>query len=357
MEDFTTDQVLAYVGALAKRDLLPRYMKEGSIPEPEDLKDVPSHSFGDDVARLFPVNTKAAAYLSLVDLAHKGQRGTPVWERVKEACEAHGVLEDAEKGIAALTVAPAPQNKEAAETPREFALELDHPDGTRTQHYPMNGSHETEESLLKIAGDMREESLPRSWFASAAGTLLKRARELGLSEQYAPREVRRLGESRVPDLALAEKQVLLRQKQAGFGDDWVALYKEAIALVEEDPSQAMEAAYAWELADLRHKIAYDQGSVIDPVRTFHSGVTLRKIAKEASNRFALCDTLVPLAALKTVPNLDLATHFEPEVARAVCHIKAASTGVAATAACEALDPDDQKMLSHLILRHASNAAA
>ncbi len=355
MKDFTEDGSLAFLHFLESKEKLPEYVKKASVPEPSDLEDLPSFSFADPVGRTHPLHNKECAFMSVVSSAGRIPASDPTMKRAVAACRDYGILDDVEQAILALDEAgKKPVEKEASDPEKDaYALVLEQPDGSFTCHYPAGNSFEVEESMMKLASDMHEERLPRAWFSEASEKLLEKAASYGVPETSIPRAVREIGRRNLPDPEYVEEQIELR-KSASVPEEAASIYKEAAALAFDDPDKILDAAYVWEIADRKFGVE-KTGGIVNPVSVFKSGTSFAVLEKEARERFLLLDGLVPIEAVRQIPDHELAAVLTPENASAALKIKEASGGGEATALADSMSEPSQKALARLILRH-SNAA-
>lgn len=348
MKDFTTDPSLAFLAQLKSAGAIPGYVTEA--PDAEDVTGLMDVSFADTSRRLFPIHTKAAAYLSAVSAFVYGVTAEAPWiPRLKSACHAYGIDGDVQKAHGLLArKEPAPVEKEASEAPlTKYAMELvPSPDQPVQRYYPVSTADQVEDSALKLAADLAEERLPPSWFAEACENLVKAAGELGVRETLIPATVRRLGAAVYPDRSVIREEIAKRAS-AGLGEKALEFYEAAAEEVFKGAATPMEGAHVWEMCDRKFKLAGFSGNRA-PVFAFKSGHSETYLENMKKATAVVADVLLPHAAFLSLPDRLIAGSFEEADAAKALMAKKASDGLEATRLVSGMTPASQTQLLALL---------
>jgi hypothetical protein len=351
LKDFTHDPSLAFLALLKEAGALPAWVT--SAPEAAELEGLPSLAFADSSNRLFPMHTKAAAFLSAVSAFVYDHPGEAWQDRLKTACHSYSIVDEVR--AAHTVLAPQAPLKEAAATPLyKFATELIlTPGGAPVGYYPITTASQTEASALKLARDIAQEALPASWLGEAAEALVKAAAEQGVPAGLIPQVVHELGEARLPSAAYLASQ--LAKRAAFLPTGAVALYKEAADGVLGGATSAADGAHFWELADRKFGVKY-ANFLVPPVDAFRSGRTVAQLQKEASASVLVAGVLVPLLQLQTLPDRLVASLFEKRAAAGILAAMGESDGIAASQKVAALQETEQVDLLQLLIDAADGSS-
>ena len=343
---------MSFLVLLKEAGALPAWLTE--IPEPEDVKALPSVAFADSFERRMPMHTKAAAFLSAVSADVYGYPAHKTWQnRLKVACASYGIMEEVEAAHKVLSPNTA-QEKAASEAPNyKWALTLIPEPGADPQNfYPINHRDEVEASGLKLARDMFQERLPGTWFVEAAENLVKAAKETELPESLIPETVRRLAEDRLPSPEYLSEQIDRRAKQASLCDDAIEIYKEAAELALQDKEAAMDAAHVWEFADRKFDIKLTD-TVVSPAAAFRSGARREEVEKLAAQIVKIADIHIPFTQLQLLPDKLAAVSLPVNTARIVLQAKQAADGRHAAASLQALTEAEQLQVLELLTEYSN----
>lgn len=344
--DFTTDEGLTFLAHLKSASALPDWVQ--GVPEADDLRGLPTSCFADTANRLWPINTKSAAFLSAVASFSYGNDEGAWTNRLKLACHSYGIVDEVKAAHAALAADYATIPEVAEVQKVACALELvEGPGCPVVGYYPMHTNHAVESSMDKMAIDIRERRLPESYFSEAAEKLVKAAQEFGIPEKQIPRRVRELGEVRLPSPEYLEQQISYRQKQAGFSDEAADMYREAVQGVLDKEASLTDAAHFWELADMKFGIKI-AGALVAPVKAFKSGRTVDSVEKEARSVCLISDIMVPYHNLLSLGKPVIAASFEKAAAVAILQAQSANDGIEASEKLASVGPEDQLQLLALL---------
>ncbi len=266
--------------------------------------------FADPGRRLFPINSKAAAFLS--NLYYTGSGGapdTPVARRLQKAAGVFGLegeLQPYFEGFrdimekAAAVVEPAVTH----------ALRVEDADGTVTGYYPVVSSDDIVKSAHRLKDDLSLGSIPVEWYTKAAAVIVDQARTAGCTDDI-PASVMAAGEPRTFDKSAA-KQALVSRLRVGDVDmtAW-NLYSELVkaadtAATREEQVKLAEAMFT---IDSRCSVRYNR-HVPDPFEMFFgAGESLHPddLRKKAASTVELNNILIPVT--------DFATHGLPILAK------------------------------------------
>ncbi len=344
--DFTTDEGLVFLAHLKAASALPDWVE--GVPETEDLRHLPTSCFADTANRLWPIHSKAAAFISSVASFSYGKDEGAWVNRLKLACHSYGIVDEVKTAHAALAADYAMLDAPAEVQKVACALELvEGPGCAPTGYYPMHTNHAVETSMDKLAEDIRERRLPESYFAEAAEKLVKAAFEFGFTEKQIPRRVRELGEVFLPSPGYLEQQVVYRQKQAGFPDEVAEMYRDAAINAIDKEASITDAAHFWELADMKFGVKV-AGAIVAPVKAFKSGRTVASVEKEARAVCLISDIMVPYRNLLSLAKPVVAASFEKAAAAAILQAMNAQDGIEASEKLASVGPEDQLQLLALL---------
>lgn len=350
-KDFTTDDSLPFLLLLKEAGALPEWLE--SVPEPQDVKDLPSVAFADTGRRMMPIHNKQACYLSAVgSVVYDYPPGS--WEpRLIAACHHYGIG-DLVKQAHDILAPEEYHGKQAAETEKiAHALEIVvEPGQPAQQFYPIHNREAIEDSAMKMAADLQMERLPGTWFAEAVDALVKAAESHGMPLTALPLDIRRMAEDRLPSPEYLSEQIERRAKQANLPDEVVEIYKEAALSTLEGESTALDAAHVWELADRKFGIRLTD-TLASPVSSFRSGMTRSRFEKMAGEVMSVAGVNVPFNQLTVLPNELVAAVLPTKVASVVLAAKAMPDGVKAAGHLAQLDEAQQLQVLEFLTESAS----
>ncbi len=347
--DFTDAEPSTYLLLLKEAGALPEYVKE--IPEPKDLKGLPTAAFAASDTRKFPIYDKTATFLSAVQAFVNGMTEDefPFLGQVRKAAAVLRIEDDivaAHKILAKSNpeVSKCASHSDAAD---KFALHLvvvsgDSPKG----FYPIANAVEVRESAEKMAADMEEGKLPIAWFAEGASALMKAAAQFEVDPVSIPAQVKNLGEPRLPDRSTLDYSI---EKRASLVPaEALAIYREAAELALRGDISATDGALVFQVADRKFGIHQKFAGLRDPIRDFWSGVTEQEYEQLRKSQVLLGEVVIPKAALDAVDRLKVASLLSQADARAALQAQDAENGIEATKLLNGLSPSGVVMLSSIL---------
>jgi hypothetical protein len=325
VKDYMTDEnpTPLFVAEAARE--MPDYVKQGSFPTEEEVKELAPAMFADPFARQLPCHTKVAMLLSGIYFHGSDEwRSTPkeireaVAARLEKAAAFHGITEDLDfyKNVfVQLEKSAALDDVPDEEAMCKYALWV--ADGAVTRaYYPMGDEHDIVKSARNVEEDAHYGRIPADWYVTACRELVKAAGELGVPADNLPARVRAAGEIRYPDFDYAELVVEMRKK-AGVSEDSAVTYREIVDSAREEfaASGSIEGvekwANLWLDLDAVNKVSYGRGSP-DPYQAFFSGAPAAEVEKAASEIVLVHDALVPRDVFTRIDRGFVKTAFAKE---------------------------------------------
>lgn len=346
--DFTSSQNNTALSHVEKHLGVPDFAKSAAV---EGLDSLPRMAFADPIRRLFPVNTKSAAYHSAVfflGARDNSTAGVRLHEQIKTACAAHGIAEEFSK-LEKLFEEAVSQVKSANEKKAgKFALEVEAAESVQ-QFYPINNSAEVEESAHQFAKDASAGKFPLSLAREVAVDLIKAATETGVNMRYLPQSVKDLGVERLPDFERASHLLQYRCKTAGVGAEEQGLYMKLLKSAQEDPEQLPEIVGLTYELDRQCGITKYSRVHPDPYQVFYGGDTLASIEKLASSNIVVDGVLIPVDVYGRIADWRLTGNFQEKTAAALVQLKTAAAADITVGVENLLDEDDRKVLLRVLL--------
>lgn len=322
--DFVSDQNPKHLPALAGK--MPDWVKSASAVQPEELRDLHAAAFADPVARLHPIHTKVAAYMSVAYLAAAGVNPeAPEYKAAKTAAGIFGITADveaAEQDLAA-TVKTAAATDEYRPS---FALFVKTAaEGEPTGYYPLTSFCQVQDSARALADDFSRGKLPIGWYRDAAVETMKAASYFGVRPDEVFGAVRDMAVDRCVDFKTAAARVDMR-KYAGLPEDAVALYRDIVKSAEaEGPSEVLKYVNAIEDLDRALEVKY-AGVQLNPWQIFHGGPATEELEKMASSNVVCFNVMVPGVEFANIPARDVQMRMSAAQAAPVLEaIKTAAT--------------------------------
>lgn len=288
--DFIKDQnpTALYEVGIKSGDKLPEYVKEASVLQEEDVKNLAPTAFADSVNRLFPVHTKAATYMSAVYLAGQGLHGSHVYNRVKQAAEYFDIQADIDYAISLL---PSTTEKKASAKPAEYAITFQMDEDNWTA-YPINTELELQKAALDIARDWKDDHIPTDWFYTGARNIVKKANALGISRDLLPASVWNMGEERLVDFEHAAHEAIYRASDnENKNNEYIKTVKEAA----DGKISVEEAIDKWMYLDAQNNFNHHLYGA--PHQAFYSGPKVSDIEKFAADHVVIEDVMVPMESI------------------------------------------------------------
>ena len=354
--DFIKDQnpTALYEVGIRAGEALPKYVKEASMLQEEDVANLADSAFADRHNRLHPIHTKEAAFMSAVYLAGNGDTDSEVFLTVKRAAEFYGIEKDIDEAIALLSDEV---KSAAAEVPTEkFALSFNIEDQSTWEAYPINSQVEVVKAATEVVRDWVDEHIPTDWLHHAAINIVKRANELNIHRNDIPEKIWEMGSERLVDLdnALAFAQT---RKQAGVTD--VSAYELAVKQAASGEITAEQAVDQWMMLDAENGVSHRR--VISPQEAFYSGVLVSDTEKLAAENIFISDILIPTVEFKKLAannSMAVRMSFRKEVADKIASVLEglrvgdAKSASEASAAFASLSDVQRKELLNLLLQAA-----
>jgi hypothetical protein len=150
MIDPVSDMGLAHFHQITKVIDLPDFVKEGSVPTPEEVERLPHTSFADQIGKKFPVHTKEACYLSYAYfLRQKDSFTKRAASRIERKFNDMARFWDIEPSMDKLADDLKPKTEKKASTEEDYALTVQH-NGTPLHYFPINNR----KAVAKSAGEL-----------------------------------------------------------------------------------------------------------------------------------------------------------------------------------------------------------
>lgn len=354
-EDFTTTNNPKYLYLAELHRPFPEWVAAQEMPSADAFSKMASTAFADPGRRLLPIATKEAAFHSAINLfACMDQFDEAVFERVKSACAMYGIEGDI-----------APYAELFAEEVEKSASEQIVPEGRFAidtqlggEHFkllPINDTHEVIQSAFDLAKMASENRIHFLLMVPAARELVKVAGEMGVNGL--PEMVVRFGSERFPDAEKAASLIAGREGLCRDADTRAvlpALYKEALASLNDDPDAAME-----KIAAIDHQagisVNYRLNSAVPtPFDIVFGGQLMSEAIKAAQeNVLVFDDVTVPLVELKKIPTIDAEFRLSKQASESFSKIRDVDDARDVSLAIAGWSETDKRTL----LRMAVDAAA
>lgn len=318
--DFITDQnpTALYEVGIKAGSALPEYVANAPVLQAEDVASLHDLAFADTRNRLFPVHTKAAAYMSAVYLAGKGDTSSAVFNRVKSTCDFFGISDDVNNAIALLPSADATEKSASTLCDTAYALKFNIEEQDTWAAYPIGNSVAVVKSALDLIKDWNTDHIPADWYFKAAANIVKKANELGIQRNDLPAKLWADGEERLVDFAAAEESILTR-KYAGVED--TSQYTETLKAAASGTISVEAALDEWMMLDAANSINHKK--IGSPHEAFYSGPRVADVEKMAAETVIIKDVMVPAEAvikLASEAKVSVTRAFRKEVAESIISI-------------------------------------
>ena len=150
MIDPVSDRGLTHFHQITKVIDLPDFVKQGSVPTPEEVDKLPVTAFADQIGKKFPVHTKEACYLSYAYFKRqKDQFSKRAASRVEQKFNDMGRFWDIEGELDKLAADLMPKREKQAATEDDYALTVAH-EGTPLHYFPINNRKAIEKSAEEL---------------------------------------------------------------------------------------------------------------------------------------------------------------------------------------------------------------
>lgn len=354
--DFTTDRNPDLFMWMNERKLVPDYVLDSGMCEPEDFEKLSCNAFADPQRRLYPCNTKEACWMSAVHYIGRGGDNQGVMDNIIKMADWHGIREDVDAAVEALSEASMEKEASADAPEREYALVLENDEGEEHGYYPVNSSAEVVDSSEKAAADYRARALPLPTFRKVASTICDAAEKLGLISDDLSGEVVRFGEQRLPDPYTGQIVISMR-KSAGIDTTPYELLLNALR-------EGLEKAASTEACfDVAHEVAGRMYAIdeayglnygprmVDPFTAIFSGPPRRDLEKFAASTVQVEDVYVPVTDFLNLGDDKIDRTFSKSAAADVKAAKALLEGQCNEEKCAAasdkvasMNPEARKVL-------------
>lgn len=339
-KDITIDQNPRPLYKAAAEMTFPAYVEGADLPTPEECAGLQPSAFAMPEQRLHPLHTKAAAYLTAVYLAGQEDALAPeVIGRVKQAAAVHGISEDVLPWLERMV-----QVKEATSRPDMFALR----DGTHA-FYPIGTRYDIEHSVDGICRDIRTGRLPVKEARQACLALVKRANEIGYSDDMLPETVRQMGTETLARTDAILKQAAWRERVTGC-----EVYKQAAELFAENPTEdnRQAGAEAWEQLDALCDV---KASAVTPAvpDVWFDGPSMDEVKQAADRSVWFGQEVVPVETLTLVdPEAWQSWYGSVDQAKVAAVMEAAGrSGLEASNLLDQWTPNERAVLAGHLQRH------
>lgn len=299
-KNFVALHRLIYTGAN-----LPSWVKQASIPNENDFKELPATCFADPVKKAWPIHTKEAAFFSAIALSDDkyADLPEPVVSKIAEACRVHQIENLVTSSLSSVSqfqqqnkVQTDNQTKAASPQHYEFAVDTIVNDSP-LRMFPMNNADEVVSSACELSEIASEGRLDSSFFHKTASTLCKKARSLGALHQL-PEVILDAGLDRLFDKTAAAQ--LIEDRSGYVSEENMELYREAVKRAGDDAALLLDCIKDLDNA-FNVKYAYERlpgVGALSPERVVFSGAPVELVESQTNGVFRLNDNvMVPVEEL------------------------------------------------------------
>lgn len=291
---------------------LPEYVAQYQAPKVASMHD---GDYADDSARRYPLDSKAATWLSAAYFSLRKAAGAPeafrgehtyVMANIKRAAAAYGIEADVSTAITAISEGVDKQ-KTAAQIPDDaFGLVTQDAAGTPVRRFPMLDA----EGVRKAASvyEARRGSVPWGQRTVLAGNVLRKAAQFGVPNEEIPDLVwsdARKGVSTPTMVAdeLAKRAVLLADTDSDMAETLskIALVVLDTPAVEYGEDQAAKLAELLERVDTSCNLTARYADVLSPPSVVAFAIPLYKAAAMCADEVTVNGKRMKIAALALVP--------------------------------------------------------
>lgn len=297
--DYTTSNNPQSLYFAAINHPFPDWVESQPMPKAEAFVKCASAAFADIERRLLPIRDKVSTFHSAIDLfAHADQYGPEVFERVKNACEFHGIEADVAH-YASLFADKFEKSANVDTAPSRYAISQEI-NGVEYRLLPLNDAQDVRESaheLAKMAADRRIHFMT---LHPAAQEITKAAADFGVSKL--PDLIERLGAPRCPNFEKAARLVEGRELLSKTADQDVLrqAYTDAIAesaAANDANGCVLKLAAIDDAAGINY--SYKQGFPVPlPSDIVFCGPLVSEVEKAAAENVAVGDILIPLSEIQ-----------------------------------------------------------
>lgn len=357
-KDFVTDQNPTPIFYADGHKGLPSYAMESEVLTADSLTGLNKCAFADQINRLHPLHTKAAALLSGIYVAGTLGVDSPEYAAIKQAAVAHGISDDLES-YEGLFTESTEKSASSYDDADNFAITVE---GLRGENsidafYPIANEAQLTKSAVEMVNDYQEGKLPVDWFKAASVATVKRAAELQVPDNALPVQVVRTGTPRLANFDNAEAMIETR-KWAGVNDEGLEVYRDVVKAAAADRAGDVDKYVdLWVDMDTQLGVKYSS-YVPNPYDAFFAGEKVASVESFASNHLILEDVLVPAYAFNQLSETAITRNFDKEAAAIILGAQDVLTKSAAEPNAVAgvvsnklasLDVEDRKELLRVML--------
>jgi len=285
--------------------------------EESDLPRTPV-AFADPHAKLHPIHTKAATWLSAAYVFSHGLETPEIEASLTKAAKLWGIQEDLET---LKVLKPEVEKKASNTSERQFALQVDFGEtrGGFKNIYPINNCGEvitSAETLMKDAS-IYTKKMPVEFFRDASLAIVKAALKHGVTEDELHPRILASGVDRMPNFDHA-REVARMRKYAGANDEEVSIYTDIVNAAEDEwdkkgsldnKNELFEPlANLWHAADEQLGVKYARLAP-DFYTAMFSGEPVEGIVKAAREVVVISGVMIPKTEIASLSDRRIEQNF------------------------------------------------
>lgn len=361
--DFLNDKTAAILSYAFENNLIPNFVKEASMPDTDEVKDLRDEAFGNPYTREYPCHTSESTVLSAVYASASGE-DRDVLNNIYKKASAYDVhryvnviydhFDNQFEKIAAA--------KEQEETPMvKFALSLVDENGRETAHYNTSTKEDTLLSIKHLEQDFNCGGISPHHMRKIASNIMESAKEFDIAPGYIPHVITKYASKRIPNAAQAFELIGLRKSACENINEYENIIEKlANDLAECNGSEdammdiADKAAEELLVLDKVNNIKYAAAQP-DPYDIIFNGPTMEEFEKFAAEHVRILNIPVPVADMLNLADDKINTCFSKQASEIISNVKvylAGETSLQKSAnaqnALEALNPEAAKHLLKLL---------
>jgi len=351
MTDYTQTDNPRCLYAAAMSKAFPEWVTMDGIPSRKEVEGLSKKAFADTEERLLPIHTKTAAFYSALDyFSRPHEFSDDVYERVKQACDLHGITEEIPEYTQVFLDA---FEKQAADyiVPEKdkFAISFEL-DGQEIQLLPVNDAVEIESSSAELDKMAAEERIPHELAMDAARNIVKAASEAGLEDVVFGFAAKH-GIDRLPDMEKAATKIELRKQIVA--EEFKPKYDEIVKKASEGDIEPEEAVEAILELDKQANVVYDyvnpKHGVVAPELVIFGGITKKAAIQQTVDNVLVGDVAVPLDVWNKLRGDVVEFRMNKEASSAIVPTIGTRDGSEASLAIMDMANDDKQQLLELLL--------
>jgi len=299
MTDYTqTDNPRCLYAAAAAKPF-PEWVAADGIPTREETATLSKQAFASEDDRLLPIHTKTATFYSALDYFSRPNEFSEVtYERVKTACDVHGITAD----IPDYTqVFQDSFEKQAADyivpVADRFALNFD-VEGSQYELLPINDAYDVSLAAEELDKMATEQRIPHELAVAAAVEITKAAADFGVTDIIGFTST--FGVEREADFTKAAAAVASRARSMNYDAYAVAAYGGIIKSAAEGSITAEDAVAKLHVLDRANDVVYSyinpKHGVPAPEQMIYSGISKQAALTQVSDNVLIDGVAVPLSA-------------------------------------------------------------